>query len=297
MEEKEKSIKVRHKVRKTETGNLLETGVESLQSVGKLIAYNIYKPNIYLSDFVKYYWQFEWDSNSQAVHLNRIIPSGELQMIFHYKTPFREVCKYNQSLIQPQSLICGQQTEYKDIISGGPSGLFAVVFYPYALRAFFPNPVSEFTNQTISLDNFFRAETKELEERIIETNRIYSRLLLVEAFLLKRLSRPNRFLLTQKATNLITETSGQLTVNEIANRLSISKRQLERIFLANIGISPKKFGRITRLNRSIKLFREVEPLTTLAYEAGYFDQSHLIRDFKQFTGLSPKEFFRQPCQT
>ncbi|MEM9509067.1 MAG: helix-turn-helix domain-containing protein [Cyanobacteria bacterium P01_E01_bin.35] len=259
--------------------------------------YNIYKPNNCLSDFVKYYWQLALDSNLQTVHTNRVIPSNELQMIFHYKTPFREVDKCDHHLVQPQTSICGQQTEYKDIVSSDSVGMLAVVFYPYALRAFLPNQVSEFTNRSISLNDLFPAETNKLEERIIEADNIRSRILLIENFLLKRLSVPNSFSIAREAVNIVTKVNGQITVGEMANQLNVSKRQLERIFLANVGISPKKLGRIIRFNTSIKLFRQVEPLTTLAYEAGYFDQSHLVRDFKEFSGLSPKAFFRQPCQT
>ena len=259
--------------------------------------YNIYKPNNCLSDFVKYYWHFELNPNSQTIHTERVIPSGELQIIFHYRTPFREVNKQNQNLIQPQCLICGQQTEYKDITtSPGSVGMLAVVFFPYAFRAFFPNPVGEFTNQSISLINFFQAETKELQERIIEENSTHSRILLIENFLLNRLSIPNSFSITREAVNIIIKMNGQLAVSETAGKLNISKRQFERIFLTNVGISPKKFGRIIRFNNSIELFRKVEPLTKLAHEAGFFDQSHLVHDFREFSGLSPKEFFNYTCQ-
>ena len=179
--------------------------------------------------------------------------------------------------------------------ASGSVGMLAVVFYPYALRAFFPNPISEFTNQSLPLDTIFPAEIKELQERIIEADGVYSRILLIEFFLLSRLSIPNDFSLAREAVNIITGVNGQLTVSDVARQLDISKRQLERIFLKTVGISPKKFGRIARLNTSIKLFERATSLTTLAYEAGYFDPSHLIRDFREFTGLSPKAFFRHPC--
>ena len=261
------------------------------------VKYKLYKPNNDLSDFVKYYWQFELDSIPQEIHANRVIPSGELQIIFHYKTPFRELDRYHQSFVQPQCLICGQQTDYKDIFSVQAAGMLAVVFHPYALRAFFPAPVNEFTDQSISLDNFFRTETKELQERMIEASDIHARILLVENFLLNRLLISNSFSVVKEAVNMITEMGGQLTVSEAANKLNVSKRQFERVFLANVGVSPKKFGRIVRFSHSIKLLAKPIPLTTLAYEAGYSDQSHLIHDFKAFAGLSPKAFVRQTCHT
>ncbi|MEO1299419.1 MAG: helix-turn-helix domain-containing protein [Cyanobacteria bacterium J06636_16] len=259
--------------------------------------YKTYKPSSYLSNFVKYYWQFELNSIPKEVLANRVIPSGEVQIIFHYKTPFREVDKNHQSSVQPQFLICGQQTEYKDVLPSVPSGMLAVVFHPYALKALFPNPINEFTNKSISLDNFFQAEAKELQERIVEANDIYLRIALVEEFLLKKLFISDNFALIKNVVNIICNTNGQLAVNEIANELNISKRQFERIFLASIGISPKKFGRIVRFSYATKLFKKATPLTNLAHEAGYFDQSHLIRDFREFTGFSPKDFFSQTCCT
>ena len=262
-----------------------------------LITYNIYKPNNRLSGLIKFYWQLELSSDLQTIHTERVIPSGELQLIFHYRTPFKEISKHNQTLVQPQCLISGQQTEYKDVMTApGSVGMLAVVFYPYALRAFFPNPVSEFTNQSIALDAIFPTEIKELQDRLIEANGVYSRIWLIEKFLLGRLSIPNDFSLAREAVNIIAGVNGQTTVSEVASKLDISKRQLERTFLKNVGISPKKFGRIVRFNASIKLFESATSLTTLTYEAGYFDPSHLIRDFRGFTGLSPKEFFRYPCQ-
>ena len=259
--------------------------------------YKLYKPSSYLSNFVKYYWQFELDAIPQEVHANRVIPSGELQIIFHYKTPFKEVDKNHQTFIQPQCVICGQQTEYKDIFSSDTSGMLAVVFYPYALAAFLPNSVHEFTNKSISLDNFFQTEIKDLQERIIEANDVHARIILVEEFLLKKLSISDSFTITKDATNIISRTNGQLAVGEIADKLNISKRQFERIFLSNVGLSPKKFGRVVRFSYSTQLFGKDISLTKLAQKAGYFDQSHLIRDFKEFTGFSPKEFFRQTCYT
>ena len=263
-----------------------------------MITYRTYKPNNYLSGLVKFYWQLEFSSDVQTVHTERVIPSGELQLIFHYRKPFKEINKQNQSFIQPQCLICGQQTEYKDVITApGSVGMLAVVFYPCALRAFSQNPVSEFTNQSIALEDIFPAEIKELQDRIIEANEVNSRILLIENFLLGRLSILNDFPLATEAVNIIAGVNGQIAVSEVANQLDISKRQLERTFLKNVGISPKKFSRIVRFNTAIRLLERAASLTALTYEAGYFDASHLIRDFREFSGLSPKAFLRHPCQT
>ena len=256
---------------------------------------SIYEPHNYLADFIKYYWVIEQTLNTPASALNRVIPSGELQIMFHYGAPFREVSQTKQGVLQPQCLICGQQTGYMDIVPSGSVGMIAAVFYPYTFRAFFPDPVNEFTNQSVALDNFFRHETRELQERIIEAPNTPERIRLIEGFLLRRLSLPYHFDITRAAINTIAEAQGQITIDETAKQLHISRRQFERLFLTNVGMPPKQFGRIIRLHNTINLFRTDGSLTELSQEGGYFDQSHLIREFKEFTGLSPKAFFRHPC--
>ena len=75
--------------------------------------------------------------------------------------------------------------------------------------------------------------------------------------------------------------------------LQVSERQLERKFRENIGISPKKFSNVIRLQFFLKLFRTKPPqksLTEIGYESGYYDQAHLIREFRKSVGLSPGQY-------
>ena len=70
------------------------------------------------------------------------------------------------------------------------------------------------------------------------------------------------------------------------------RRQLERKFAKQIGISPKQLGKVIRLQTALKMLlnKKAESLTDIAYESEYYDQAHFIKDFKEFTGTSPKEF-------
>jgi transcriptional regulator GlxA family with amidase domain len=86
---------------------------------------------------------------------------------------------------------------------------------------------------------------------------------------------------------------GQVSVDELSEQLNINRRQLERRFASAIGLSPKQLAKIVRLQAALKMLEQghFTSLTALAYENGYFDQAHFIKDFKEFTGLSPKQFF------
>ena len=87
--------------------------------------------------------------------------------------------------------------------------------------------------------------------------------------------------------------SGSITVKEIYSSLSVSKSKLEQHFNRAIGLTPKEFCKIEKINYFIKSYykNEGKSLTELTYECGYYDQSHLIKDFRYFMDVSPKQYF------
>ncbi|SNT15260.1 AraC-type DNA-binding protein [Ekhidna lutea] len=91
----------------------------------------------------------------------------------------------------------------------------------------------------------------------------------------------------------IRHTSGTISVKEIYSSLNVSKSKLEQHFNKEIGLTPKEFCRIEKINCFINSYNENEEqsLTELTYQCGYYDQSHLIKDFKYFLDTSPKKFF------
>lgn len=98
-----------------------------------------------------------------------------------------------------------------------------------------------------------------------------------------------------RAAEIIRKVNGNISINELSNKFYISTRQLEREFKQKLGISPKSYMKIARLNevnRKIQNGERVD-LTEISYSTGYSDQAHFIRDFKNFTGESPKVFLNK----
>ncbi len=87
--------------------------------------------------------------------------------------------------------------------------------------------------------------------------------------------------------------NGQLSINELSKQKNINRRQLTRKFSSAIGLSPKQLSKTIRLQATLKtlMSKNDKSLTDLAYENEYFDQAHFIKEFKEFTGLTPKEFY------
>ena len=90
-------------------------------------------------------------------------------------------------------------------------------------------------------------------------------------------------------------TGGAARVHDVSCRLGLSQRRFIQLFAAEVGLTPKLYCRIRRFQRARELVRNVEApdWTRVAFDCGYFDQSHLIRDFHAFSGLSPESYLRQ----
>lgn len=91
----------------------------------------------------------------------------------------------------------------------------------------------------------------------------------------------------------IRDSSGTIKVKEIYSSLNVSKSKLEQHFNKQIGLSPKEFCKIEKINFFINTYKQnlSQNLTELTYKCGYYDQSHLIKDFRYFLDTSPKKFF------
>jgi AraC-like DNA-binding protein len=156
-------------------------------------------------------------------------------------------------------------------------------------------PLGEARNRAIPLDAVWgdqgrRAEIQALELRLAQVSGIAQQVACVARFLIKlvRHGKEPDAVVTQ-ALSLIAETKGQISVESLAAALPISGRQLERKFTQHVGLSPKAFCRITRFQQAKCLLEGMRGTSgcDLAYACGYYDQTHLIREFRWFTGQTP----------
>ena len=155
-------------------------------------------------------------------------------------------------------------------------------------------PVTFLENRAVAITEIFGDNGKKLEEDVINSDSNHERIKLIESFLLSKLSEPTTIdAITRSCVEVIFQSQGQIGVVELADKMNINRRNMERKFTSLIGISPKQLARVARLQATMKMLEQKNftTLTSLAYENGYYDQAHFIKDFKEFTGLSPKLFF------
>jgi AraC-like DNA-binding protein len=255
--------------------------------------YLTYTPSAYLIPFVKCYWTLSAPEEDKP-EKQRIVPDGCMEMIFHHGDLYKQYHEDGSHIIQPRSFVFGQITIPLDIEPTGESEIFAVRFNPDGFIAFGSLPINTMENRAVPLTELFDEAGDFLEQNILNAITTEERISIVETFLIERLISPGSVdKLVKSSVEVIMEGNGQLSIDKLSEQLQINRRQLERKFSSVIGLSPKQLSKMIRLQSTLKALsnKEFTSLTSLAYQGEYYDQAHFIKDFKEFTGMSPKKFY------
>lgn len=255
--------------------------------------YQTFKAHKDLEAVVKCYWTLEVPDGSNAPK-QRIVPDGCVELCFLLGDDIKRFTSETEYVLQPRSMVIGQITTPYYIQPTGFVNSFAVRFYPYGFANFIQTPIQQLANKDTPIFSLFNeTEAKALESAIIEASDTQQRIEIVEDFLRSRLAEPTTINQIVKSTiDTLYLTKGKAAINAILKDELHKRRNLERNFSKLVGISPKQLGKIIRLQAALKslLNQEDESLTAIAYESEYYDQAHFIKDFKEFTGLNPKEY-------
>ena len=255
--------------------------------------YQVYLPSRELQNFVKCFWSLEDDGRSKP-QKQRVVPDGCMEMIFHFGDRYRQYFNNGSSYIQPRSFIFGQITHYLEIEPTGVTGIIAARFLPEGLQPLLPVPVSSLQDRAIVLSDIFGEQAIQLEQALLTSGNIPQRIQLIESFLISKQTQPTRAdTIIANCVEVIMRSQGKIGVADLAQQMKTTRRQLERRFASSVGMSPKRLARAVRLQAALRMLeqKKFDSLTDLAYENGYYDQAHFIRDFKEFTGTSPKSFY------
>ncbi len=259
----------------------------------RLVNPKIFKPNSDLVNFVKCFWTLE-SSIEKTPKRNTIVPDGTMKLIFHYGDLYWHHPENENSFLQPRCFLIGQLTKPYIVEPTGKTGTFVIRFHPNGFSPFTNIPIKKMENKPTPLKELFGHKGEKLEQEILNAKTTRQRINISETFLLELLKDQEvKDRIINSTIETILKYKGQLTVNELSKQVNLNRRMLTRKFSSDIGLSPKQLSKIVRLQTSLKslLQKEKTKLTDLAYENEYFDQAHFIKDFKKFTGITPKEFY------
>jgi AraC-like DNA-binding protein len=133
-----------------------------------------------------------------------------------------------------------------------------------------------------------------LRERLLNTADAGARLLLVENWLLERCASGRQVHpLVHWATRRLADSAGKVRVSELARDAGCSRKHVVELFGREVGLAPKALARVHRFQHALRSLREgTRPLAEIALDCGYYDQSHLVHDCRQFAGMPPHAFAR-----
>lgn len=253
--------------------------------------YKMIKPPPHLADYVRFFWFTEGIAsiNEPFVHHAFAYPCPEL--IFCYTGQFKyNVGRGPEKVLTPG--IYGQTQTFSKVSSGTKFGIFGFYLYAHTFPQLFGVPANEMTDQTADIKSICGKAGEILEEKIMSATDNYERIKLVCDFLTSLLKNANTAYTPLLSSIKLMSTRNNLApVKAFAENSYLSLRQFERKFKEFSGFSPKLFLRITRFNSLLNTTFWDKPLGEIAYEHGYYDQSHFIHDFQKFSGNNPKAYF------
>jgi AraC-like DNA-binding protein len=253
--------------------------------------YLTFPPPASLADIVRYFWVFEGEASEAQPYIHCTFANVCPELLFHYRGEFRECMDETSTTSSFLTGIHCQTRQYRKFIVRQSFGIFGVYFYPHGLATLFGVPAIELTDQLPELDAVIKLRDKAITDSMLSASDTQERITLITRFLetrRKELRRPE----IGHAIHSIIRAKGQTPISSLASQSYLSVRQFERVFKEHAGFSPKTFARIARFYAVVEeTLAPKRSLQQIAFDYGYYDQSHFISDFKEFSGLNPGTWF------
>lgn len=246
------------------------------------------QPSLHLQPYIKEYWLLA--TKELANGSQRAIPSGCIALSFKRSG---EIFSVLENRFLPNACVFGQSTMPNNF-QFNSFELIMVLFQPLGAKVFFNIPMCLLKDQNIDIEDLSDPDILELEDRLINCFDNQECIDWIEQFLSERLSRfdNEKYCRLLPALNLIESNTTDL--NKLADVTCLGYKQFKRLFTENIGLNPKEYIQIHRFSKALNII-QATPHTTLndlAYCCGYYDKSHLIKDFKVLSGYTPVEFIQ-----
>ena len=240
-------------------------------------------PSPDLSTWIAHYWMIQWDLQGCDPHRAESLPHPNVHVIFEPSA----------------SVVSGVHTQKFSRILEGQSQVFGIKFKPGAFRPFLKYAVSKLADRMVPMKSVLGKTKKDdqelqaLQAVVLSYCSENEKVEAANAFFRARMPKPDKAVaLAGELVEKILQDREIKTVDDLAAKVGIGKRSLQRLFNDYVGVSPKWVIRRYRLHELIERAHSGQPSDwpQLALELGYFDQAHLINDFRALTGYSPTEY-------
>ncbi len=265
--------------------------------------YKVLIPPLELEDFVECFWDLAMPASDAQSEPEIVLPDGKTELIVHFGDDFLKLelnpeNKKEKYVRQARVLMSGQLTERILLRPSGRVGVVSVRFKAAGAARFFDLPYEEIVDQVIDFSKFEKEIAETLARKIQTATSPAQRFQVLQDLLTERLQKQEskEDIFVRQACRYITQSEGSYSVQELVKLIGFSERQLERKFKQQVGLTPKLLSRIMRFQKFIALSKTNNrlTLTEAGMSCGYYDQSHFIRDFTKFSGVSPLSYLSSP---
>ena len=256
--------------------------------------FDFYKPKPPLSKFVDSFWLYDGHAPEQKI--GSILPTGTLELVINLRQ--NELRFYDAERPENCSRFSGA------IVSGAhgrgltpieETFIMGVHFKPGGAFPFLGLPADDLVDTHVDLETLWGLSAGLLRERLCEARTSAERFQLLQETLLSRLwNGVENHYAVSTALEMFAKNQARPTVREVGKYLGLSQRRFIQVFKTEVGVTPKLFSRIQRFQQT-RTFIQHNPAikwADLAVDLGYFDQSHLIREFLEFSGLTPTDYLK-----
>jgi AraC-like DNA-binding protein len=224
--------------------------------------------------------------------IERVVPDGMVRLVFN----LGDALSGNDDASSAPTAAIGATAAPALVRLRGSVHAFSVTLRPGAVQALLGLPAGEFNDSGVPLADLWGREAAEVLERVAEQRSDAARAHALDAALQARVRRHDTraHAATSHALQCMAASAGTRPLREVAAEAGVGERRLQQLFHAQVGLSPRAWSRLLRLQACLRRLRaETTPRwAELALECGFYDQSHLVNEFQAVCGLSPTHYWQ-----
>ena len=253
--------------------------------------FRLFKPCPELQHFVSRIMISRFQSDPNKPRLTTPFPPQAEHCLYFYPHDRTVSRNYADNSINstPHSILVGPQLSRVDLTMGYDMLVILVGFQPGGMHRLLRIPMNELLDMPIDSSLLLGREIEEVTEQLNAAPDVEKMLEIVEQYLLKKVGRLKRMLPVEEVLIKMLQQKNPVNVDQLAKEACVGVRQLERQFLERTGMSPKLFIRLVRFSRAWVMREKNKDISwlSIAHTCNYADQMHMIRDFKDFVGVTP----------
>ena len=258
--------------------------------------YRIHKPGLPLSQFIDFFFYYE---GFHAEHsMEKLLPDGSIDLLIDLTETPKKLYNNEEATSYTtfkKSWISGMKTNYI-LIDASVSNMVGVHFKPGGCYPFVDFPMVQLNDLTIDLGSVWGREANSIREAILHEPDIDKRFDILEKyFLQKGKNKMENHALVHYSVGQLVQSPQMWSIKNLSHKTGITQKHLITLFRKYVGLSPKMFSRIYKFQKVIHLIGQEEKIdwSMLAYEGGYFDQAHFIKEFQAFSGINPTAYLEK----